>query len=72
LAQYLDKEGFELVAIDEAETPDEYFLQVDEVITHNRESLFALRQTFTQLTEPFGVADDDGMDVSANESDITP
>jgi hypothetical protein len=67
LAQHLDKEGFELVAIDESETAGEYFLQIDEVITHNPESLFALGQTFTQLAEQFGVAHYDGMDASANE-----
>lgn len=64
LADHLEAQGYEVVAIDESEDDGEYFLQVDRVEAHTPQSLFELGVEFEKLAEQFNIADYDGMDVS--------
>jgi hypothetical protein len=67
LADYLEAEGYEIVAIEDNEDTNDYFLQVDKVVAFTPASLFEQNQVFDKLADKFNITRYDGMDVGENE-----
>ena len=63
LADHLEAQGYEVVAIEDSEDTTDFFLQVDKVAAFSPSALYELGLGFDKLAEQFNVADYDGMDV---------
>lgn len=67
LADQLEAQGYEVVAIEDNEETNDYFLQVDKVVAFTPASLLEQSHAFDKLAEQFSITRYDGMDVGENE-----
>lgn len=68
VARHMESLGYEFIGIAEPDDDDEdpfFYLRVDKVEQHTPESLQARVESLYAIAEQFGIADYDGMDVTA-------